>query len=631
MSRPDDAHAQFELKSVDASRRIIEGIASTITPDRGGDVMVPEGAQYSLPMPLLWQHGDPVGEVFAADVLPGKGIKIKARISTVHTPGRLKDFVEEAWAALSATPPLVRGLSIGWKPIEEEPIKGTKFRRVLKWIWGELSAVVVPMNAEATITAIKSFDAAGLASSGNGPRGPSTPGVPGLRKAEAMKNQIPYSEQIETLQTDLSTKSTRLNELIAKAEGEGLEGEEPAERKGLTAALQTGAERMAELKALEATSVIGARSIFESPAIPAAQRREAPRVEVVPLPKGTLFTRYAMAIAAGKGSISDTIAYAKRWEGQTPELLKFIKTAVPGSTVVESPGWGAEMVYATNLVSEFAELLYPLTIIGRISGFRMTPFNVRVLVQTLGSTVDWVGEKAAKPVTELDFTTVTMPYDKIAGIIVITEELVRLATPSAEATVRNDLTKAIAKFMDQQFVLPSVTATANRPASVTNNVTPVPASGTELSDLFIDFNDALAPYDAAEIDTAGLYIVMPGAVARGISALRNSLGLGDSQVSMTPTGGTIMGYPVLVSNSVPAGDIVFIQPSEILLADDGRVTLDSSNQATLDMAGGNSPTFNLWQKNCVGIRAERWITWKKRRSAAVQLITGAAYAPTPSA
>jgi HK97 family phage major capsid protein len=628
MPHPDYAHAQLEIKSVDASRRIIEGFASTITPDRGGDVMVPEGAQYSLPIPLLWEHGRPIGEVFDVQVIPGKGIKIKARISNVHVPGEIKDFVDQAWAALSATPPLVRGLSIGWKPIEAAQVAGTKLRKVAKWIWGELSTVVVPMNAEATITAIKSFDAASLASSGNGLRVPSTPGVPGLRKAEAMKNQIPYAEQIETLETARATKSARLEELRTKAATDGgLDAEETTERKGLTLALQHDAEEMTELKALEASQASAAVSVFSSPAIPAAQRQMAPRVEVVPLPKGTLFTRYAMAIAAGKGSISDTIAYAKRWEGQTPELVKFIKTAVPGSTVVESPGWGAEMVYAQNLASEFAELLRPETIIGRISGFRMTPFNVRVLVQTLGSTVNWVGEKAAKPVTELDFTTVTMAYDKIAGIIVLTEELIRLGTPSAEQTVRQDLISSISAFMDAQFVLPSVSATANNPASVTNAVTPVPASGTDLADLFTDVNDALAAYDTANIPTSGLYIVTTPTVARGISALRNSLGIQDSQVAMTPNGGTIMGYTVLTSNSVPAGDIVFIQPKEILLADDGRVTLDSSNQATLDMAGGNSPTFNLWQKNCVGIRAERWITWKKRRSEAVQIITGAAYAP----
>src|SRR4029077_3814704 len=231
--------------------------------------------------------------------------------------------------------------------------------------------------------------------------------------------------------------------------------------------------------------------------------------------------------------------------------------------------------------------------IGRIPGLRMTPFNVRVPVQTGGATVAWVGEKAAKPVTELDFTTVTLGYDKIAGIVVLTEELVRLSSPSAEATVRRDLTEQIAQFMDVQFITPSVTATANNPASVTNNVTAIPATGTDLADLFTDFNSALAKYDTANMPTNDVVIVTTPTIARGMGALRNSLGIVDGQVNMNPTGGTVMGYPVIVSSSVPAGDIVFIKPSEVLVADDGRVTLDSSNQATLDMAGGNSPTFNL--------------------------------------
>jgi len=66
------------------------------------------------------------------------------------------------------------------------------------------------------------------------------------------------------------------------------------------------------------------------------------------------------------------------------------------------------------------------------------------------------------------------------------------------------------------------------------------------------------------------------------------------------------------------------------LADDGGVSIDASREATLDMAGGNTPTFNLFQKNCVAIRAERWIRWQKRRSMAVQLISGAAYNPSGS-
>jgi transglutaminase-like putative cysteine protease len=66
------------------------------------------------------------------------------------------------------------------------------------------------------------------------------------------------------------------------------------------------------------------------------------------------------------------------------------------------------------------------------------------------------------------------------------------------------------------------------------------------------------------------------------------------------------------------------------LADDGRVTLDASNQATLDMMGGSpgAPTFNLWQRNCIGIRAERWIRWQKRRPTVVAVIDTAAYGPS---
>jgi transglutaminase-like putative cysteine protease len=78
---------------------------------------------------------------------------------------------------------------------------------------------------------------------------------------------------------------------------------------------------------------------------------------------------------------------------------------------------------------------------------------------------------------------------------------------------------------------------------------------------------------------------------------------------------------------VDADTMVFFKPSEIFLADDGRVTLDASNQATLDMSGGSSPDFNLWQRNCTAIRAERWITWVKRRTGAVAVIDTIAYVP----
>ena len=127
-----------------------------------------------------------------------------------------------------------------------------------------------------------------------------------------------------------------------------------------------------------------------------------------------------------------------------------------------------------------------------------------------------------------------------------------------------------------------------------------------------------------------MHLVMERSQARGISALRNALGQFEFP-NMAPGGGTIYGYPVIVSNNAPDDSIILINANEILKADDGKVTLDASREATLDMAGGDTPAFSLWQKNCVGIRAERWITWKKRRASAVAMISSAAYGPATTA
>lgn len=41
------------------------------------------------------------------------------------------------------------------------------------------------------------------------------------------------------------------------------------------------------------------------------------------LPKGTVFTRYAMAIAYSKGDINEAIKYAGKWKDTSPEVLNY--------------------------------------------------------------------------------------------------------------------------------------------------------------------------------------------------------------------------------------------------------------------------------------------------------------------
>ena len=45
----------------------------------------------------------------------------------------------------------------------------------------------------------------------------------------------------------------------------------------------------------------------------------------------------------------------------------------------------------------------------------------------------------------------------------------------------------------------------------------------------------------------------------------------------------------------------------------------------LDMAGGNNPTYSLWQKNSAGVRAERMVAVHALRATAVQSLSGVGY------
>jgi HK97 family phage major capsid protein/HK97 family phage prohead protease len=616
------AFSTLHVKSIadDGDQRVITGVVSTPETDRQGDRMEPAGAKFRLPMAFLWQHdqSQPIGEVFAAKVRPD-GIHISARLPRILESGRLKDRVDEAWQSIKHG--LVRGLSIGWNPIDMVPLKGGRFH-VKTWEWWEASAVTIPANQSATILAVKSAAVASLAASGTDRS--LSPGVSGSPRATSMN----ISEQIESAQADLQVKSARLEELETKDANEGgLEETETSERDTLAEEIEAASKRIKRMKALEGAQAVQARTVVAS--TPTQTPKSAGRVEVVnpDLPKGTLFTRYAMAVAAGKGSLSDTLAYAKRWDRQTPQVSAFIK-AEAGTSVVQSPGWGGELVNPNTMATEFIDLLRPKTIIGRVPGFNKVPFNIPLIEQTGGSTFAWVGEGGSKPIGELAFTRTTFGYNKVAGIIVLTDELVRLSTPSAEEKVREDLVKACAKFLDEAFIQVAKTAVAGvNPASITNGVTSPAASGSTLADLQYDLNLALANFDES---TENLVIVTTPALARGISMLTNPLGQAPQGFNVTPMGGTLLGYPVIVSGSVDAGTIVIFAPGEIYLADDERVTLDASNQATLDMDGGSphTATFNLWQNNCVGIRAERWITWQKRRATgAVAVIDTASYGP----
>ncbi|WP_343232560.1 phage major capsid protein [Microvirga antarctica] len=636
---------------------MIEGIATTPSADRMGDVVEPMGARFALPMPLLWQHNhdEPVGHVEFAKP-PPKGIPFKARIAIIDEPGKLKDRVDEAWQSVRAR--LVRAVSIGFSPLKYEIMKDGGYC-FTEWEWLELSLVTIPANAEATIQTIKSIDKELRAASGHVQSDdvrPVPPGASGSLKQqpnapEEGRNMKTIAEQIAAFEATRVAKSARMTELMNKAAHEGvtLDTAQTEEYDALETEVKSIDDHLVRLHRMEKVNNAAAKPVDGTSSDTAsASRGGAVRVEVKGsnLPKGTAFTRYAMALALGKGNLMQSVEIAKGWHESTPEVETVLKAAVAAGSTTDAD-WAKPLVEYQNMASEFAELLRPQTIIGRIPGLRRVPFNIKIPRQTGGSSASWVGEGAPKPVSELSFDQITLGTTKLAGIVVLTEELVRASNPAAESIVRQDLSDTIIQTMDKDFVDPAKAAVANvSPASITNGVTPVVASGTDADAVRGDVRKLFSNFLGANLSLAGAVWIMSETQALGLAMMLNALGQPEFPgISINgASGGTFFGLPVVLSENVTANAgsgnplvgagarIILAKASEVLLADDGQVMLDASNQASLQMdsAPTNPPVaatvmVSLWQMNMVGIRAERFINWTKRRPGAVQFIDSANY------
>ncbi|MCM4870202.1 peptidase U35, partial [Escherichia coli] len=95
--------------------RVITGIASTPSPDRDGDILEPEGAEFGCAIPFLWQHdySRPVGQCTVRRVSEGLEITATLVKPVPDMPSQLAARLDEAWAAIKTG--LVRGLSVGFR------------------------------------------------------------------------------------------------------------------------------------------------------------------------------------------------------------------------------------------------------------------------------------------------------------------------------------------------------------------------------------------------------------------------------------------------------------------------------------------------------------------------------------
>lgn len=657
-------YSVLTVKAVEEDQRVIRGVATTPTPDRVGDIVEPLGVKFQNPMPLLHQHDHdrPIGTV-VFDAPTKDGITFTARLPKIAEPGPLKDRVDTAWGEVKAG--LVRAVSIGFRALEDgyEFMKGGGVR-FLKTEVLELSLVTVPANADAVITAVKSIDAQLLAATGKGPRAsdrPAPPGASGKSTSVNLTNPRPkepkdmktLSEQIAALEAKRAANAARMEDILMKSvnEGRSTDESEQEEFDGLEAEVKAIDDDLKRYRALEV-----AKAAKASPVTAKAGATEGGGVSArIPaqikvkqnLAPGVGFARFARVKALAKLDGESPREVARQLYGEDSDVYGlFSKAAVAAGT---TSGWASFLVGdETGVFADFAEYLRPQTILGRfgaggVPSLRQVPFRTALLSQTGTATGYWVGEGAAKPVTSMTGARTTLEPLKAATIAVVTEEVLRDSSPSAEMIVRDEIAAAIRERLDTDFIDPAKAASSGvSPASITNGITPIASAGATADHVRVDVAALFAAFIADNnAPTAGVWI-MPATIALNLSLMLNPLGQPEFP-GLSMNGGVLYGLPVIVSEYVPTitggSYVALVNASDIYLADEGGVMVDMSREASLQMDNApsmtsSSPTgtsvVSLWQTNSVGFRAERTINWSRRRDSGVQVLSGVAWAPTAS-
>jgi len=618
------AYSLLEVKSFDAVRRTFYGLATTPELDRQGHRVDPAGVTYRNPLPLLVAHDQtkPIGTVM---LLPATadGIPFEATLAEVPDPGPLKARIDEAWQSVKAG--LMRGVSIGFRILAD----GVKVARdgtvdILKSEVVELSLVTVPANRSASILTVKSLAASGRHT-------PGVSGSPVVRVKDAPPMQT-AAEQVKTFENTRAVRAARMVALMdtAAEKGETLDADAATEYDTLKVEVKALDEHLARAREIEKLQIAAATPIIAPHGRPATDVRGGVISVKANVPPAAAFTRYCQALLVAKGQPMQALEYARRWHDSTPEVELVLKAAVAAGTTTDAT-WAGPLAPLTPLANEFLALLRPATILGKVPSFFKIPFNTSVAAQTAGGTYQWVGQGAPKPVGKLAFNTITLGITKCAGIIVITQELARNSTPDAEDVIRRDMIDGIAQFLDAEFIDPAKAAVAGvSPGSITNGVSPLTTAGTSPANARADILALGNAMAAAGVSTRGAVLILSESNARALAGALNPLGQPLFE-TLNADGGTIMGYTAIPSQ-VAGTTVALVQPREVLYADDGGVTIDVSTEASVQMdsapmnpADATVVMTSFFQNNLVGLRAERFINWKRARAGAVQY-TVATYA-----
>lgn len=340
---------------------------------------------------------------------------------------------------------------------------------------------------------------------------------------------------------------------------------------------------------------------------------------------------------AAKGAASGNGALGELERLRNPRLEALVKAGV-GAAGTQSGTWGAELFTFDQLAAEWVTLLSQRTVRGRLQTVPVN-FRTRTVVDSSTGTASFVGNGAAIPVQAFDLgaTAVVEPL-RLATIAVFTDESLKVWSPATMGNVERRLTLAVARGEDAAFLDPDSAASAGvRPPSVLNGIAPLGSISNSAASALAGVELILAGLVNSGSDLTQAAIAMHPRSALALSLMQVSNG-NAAFPQLTATGGSICGVPVLTSVACTRSGspnerfIAALDGARIVTADEGRVGIDASRIASLQMdsaptGSSTTPTatdqVSLFQTGATAVKVVRVCNWMRADDSAVAWVTSA--------
>lgn len=301
--------------------------------------------------------------------------------------------------------------------------------------------------------------------------------------------------------------------------------------------------------------------------------------------------RFIKALAAGRGDRQTTVEFAKKMYEGDAESIGYVEKAM-GATVPSDGGYFVPNVLAGEVIPN----LYDKVVV-RQAGARVVPMqngNMNIPRFDASATGYWVGENAAITKSQGTIGNVRLDAKKAAGLVPISNDLIRSASVSADQFITDDLVMVMKVLLDYTALYGL--GTAYTPAGLDNLI----ASGNKVgsSSTAMSYND---PYNLKRLvernnTPGGAYAYICNSdFETWISNFRTTTG---ALVFPEVAQGKLLGRPLLVSNSIASGgttygtdlysDLWYGDFSEFLWGEQMALMIDASREASYSDGGTNN-------------------------------------------